>query len=116
MEFTRKQLAGGAAGLVVAAIGGGLLLADFVRTDTFDFYKQPHASSYPVREDFLAAADPIPMPVQPAPAITTPRVTRASREVMRDDALDETVTVVEDPGSPDDIADEQEEVESGAEE
>jgi hypothetical protein len=109
MEITRKQIAGGAAGLVVAAIGGGLLLSAFVRTDSFAYYKQPHASSYPVRGALLASAAPIPAPPQPSPA---PRVTRAGGSaVVREVPDDETETIVDDTDAPPDAAVEQQDPE-----
>jgi len=74
MEIARKRLIGGAAGLAVAAIGGGLLLGDFARTDNFDFYKQPHASSYQ-SPGAMAVADSASPPVAPpSPAAPLPLV------------------------------------------
>lgn len=82
MDISRKQVIGGVAGLTIAAVGSGLLLGDFARTDNFAYYKQPHASSYQspgaLAEAEAPAAPVGPVPVaQPTPlASPTVRVSR----------------------------------------
>jgi len=95
MEIAHKRLIGGAAGLAVAAIGGGLLLGDFATTDTFAYYKQPHASSYqspgatgvantsftPVASPAVVRSDPA---VSPAPRVRRHDEPTVEPEILAD--------------------------------
>jgi len=116
MEIARKRVIGGAAGLAVAAFGGGLLLGDFARTDNFDFYKQPHASSYQ-SPGAMAVADAASPPVAPPPVVPPePTVSPAPRAPVYDQPTAEPEILAEQvDGSSDDEPDWRDDPERNAE-
>jgi len=103
MERTRKQVIGAAAALAVAAVGGGLLLGDFARTDYFAFYKQPHASAYQAPGALAVAEAPPPTPVPAATPTLLAREVPVVPEPRYDARPDLEIAAQDVDGPSDDI-------------